>query len=436
MQPLKSKEYDDGIERSVVHTSKGLRGGARGADTPEPRVGFFSDRDPLLHAGGSSESVRVCESTAIKLRLEGAVPTRPREVPFRLVPQREGTFTFETVTHDLEVSRDKVVEATAEYLATLFFNPAFDDATEFWHTESDPVTETVGSMEGVSGWLQITVDRPLEGLATRLGLSPAEAAASAGVSTDLILAPITGPLGKAESFIAAAGIILGLLTGAHAVVLASLKLLVHNEGKRLAVRGAVKALGGSQTERRRSVQHRARQHNPQVPPDAQRTAPELAPFSSLLHHPAQHDVPCPEQIPVRAAAPVTRRRPTPQEPQWQELTFVPKPPADSGAAGPAPTTTTRKRRRTNPVVPLVSDDEFVETVRDGSGAEANVPSVRRSRRLSRGEPGIPKVGGVGFGTSSGNRNFQATYQHPGCLTGRCVPPGYPPCLCPCGVCHP
>jgi hypothetical protein len=406
VEQLKGKEYDSGIERSVVHTSAKL----------------FSARNSLLRAGLSPESIRISESEAAKMRPKGAVTTRPPEGPFRLVPQGEGTFTFETVTHDLEVSWDKSVEAGAEYLTT-FVDRALDDATEFWHTESDLVTETVGAVEGVSGWLEITVDRPFKEFAATLGQSPAEAAVTAGVSTDLILAPITGPLDKAESFIEAAGIILGLLTGGHALVLACLKLLVHNEGKRLAVHVAVKAFGGSWTDRRRSALPQAGRHNPRVPSDAQRTAPEQAPISPLLHYPARHDVPGPEQVPVRPAAPVTRRRPTPQEALWQDLTLAPKPPTGSGAAGPAPATTAWKHRRTPPVVSL------------GSGTAVDMPRVRRSRRLSRGEHGIRNVGGVGFGTSSGSRNSQAACQHPGCLTGRCVPPGCLPCLCRCGVCH-
>jgi hypothetical protein len=119
------------------------------------------------------------------------------------------------------------------------------------HTESDPVTETVGAVEGVTRLLQIAVDTPLKDFGIGLGLSAGEATFAAGVSTEVILAPITGPLDKAESFAGAAGIIFGLLTGGHGLVLVCLKLLAHNEGKRLVVRAAVRAFGGSQTNRPR-----------------------------------------------------------------------------------------------------------------------------------------------------------------------------------------
>lgn len=423
--------------KGVVLPSAETRGVVRGIRNTGPNVGVSGIHNPLLRAEPGAESIRVRESKAAKLRLEGTVPTRPPEVPFHLIPRGDGTYTFETVTHGPLVSREKFVEATAEYFATVFGDPLFTVATEFWHTESDPVTETVGAIEGVSGWLQITVDKPLKGLSTALGLSPGEAAVTAGISTDLILAPITGPLDKAESFIEAGGIIFGLLTGGHGLVLACVKLLVHNQAKRLAVRGAVKALGGSRTARRRSATPGARRHNLRLPSDAQRTAAQQAPVPAMLRHQEQPNVLRPPYIPAPEAAPMTSRQPTPSELLWQGLAFAQKPPTGSG---PAPATTAPKRRATKPIVPLVSDNAFLETLpgalRDGSGTEPDVPTARRSRRLSPGEHGILKIGGVGFGTSSGSRSFQAAYQHPGCLTGRCVPPGCPPCLCPCGVCRP
>jgi hypothetical protein len=234
--------------KGVVPPSAEIRGVVRGIRNPG-YAGASGIRNPLLCAEPGAESIRVRESQAANRRLEGAVPTRPPEVPFRLIPRGEGTHTFDTVTHGPLVSREKFVEATAEYFATVFGDPILTDATEFWHIESDPVTETVGAIEGVSGWLQITVDKPLKGLSTELGLSPGEAAVTAGISANLILAPITGPLDNAESFIEAGGIIFGLLTGGHGLVLACVKLLVHNQAKRLAVRGAVRALGGSRTAR-------------------------------------------------------------------------------------------------------------------------------------------------------------------------------------------
>lgn len=62
VQQLKSKEYDSGTERSVGYTSAELRGSVRGVGNPEPQVGLFSTRDPLLRARLSSESIRVCET--------------------------------------------------------------------------------------------------------------------------------------------------------------------------------------------------------------------------------------------------------------------------------------------------------------------------------------------------------------------------------------
>jgi hypothetical protein len=236
--------------KHVVRPSAEIGNVVRGTRYSAPIVRLSGISNPILRGGPGAE-IRLCESKAAKLRLEGTVPSPPPEVPFRLVPQGEGWYAFETVTHDLEVSREKFVEAVAKYLATVIVDPLITDATELWHTESDPVTETVGALEGVTRRLQIAVDTPLKDFGIGLGLSADQATFAAGVSTELILAPITGPLDKAESYLEVAGIIFGLLTGVHGLVLVCIKLLAHNEGKRLVVRAAVKAFGGSQTDRPR-----------------------------------------------------------------------------------------------------------------------------------------------------------------------------------------
>ena len=141
--------------KGVVRSSAEIRRGVRGIRNPDPE-GLSGIHNPLLRAEPGVESTWIRQSEAAILQLERTTPTRPPEFPFRLVPLGEGTYTFETVTHDPLVSREKFVEATAEYFATVFGDPLFTDATEFWHTESDPVTETVGAMEGVSVRLQIT----------------------------------------------------------------------------------------------------------------------------------------------------------------------------------------------------------------------------------------------------------------------------------------
>lgn len=422
----------------VAQSTVEITGVVRGTGNHEPKVGVFALRNPLLRAGLRVESIQIRESKAAVLGVEGTASVRPPEVQFRVASLGGGRYSFEAVTHGVEVSREKFVEATAEYLATLFVDPLSTAAMASWRTESDPATKTVDAIEGVSGWLQITVDKPLKELGTGLGLSPGEAAVTAGVSTNLILAPITGPLDKAESFVEAAGIILGLLTGGHALVLACLKPLLHSEAKRLVVRGAVRALGGSRTDRRRSAMPGAGRHNRRLPSDAQRAAPQQAPTRPVPPRAEQHDVGR-RQVFVPQDAAKTRRQNTPSQPLRQRPAFAPKPPAGSGAAHPAPATTAPKRRTTATVV-RPAGDGFLKAppagLPRGSVTEVDMPTARTSSSLFRGEHSTLTMGGVGFGTSSGNRASQAVYQHPGCLTGRCVPPGCPPCLCPCAACHP
>jgi hypothetical protein len=135
----------------------------------------------------------------------------------------------------------------------------------------------------------------------------------------------------------------------------------------------------------------------------------------------------------------TPHQPTPREPLWLCLAFVPKP-ASSGAPRTASARGAAKRDAGKPVVPSVDDDAFLRTLaaalRRGSVTEVDMPTARTLRNPGRGQHFVLKMEGGGFRTGNAQRGSRAAYQHPGCLTGRCVPPGAPCCLCPCSVCRP
>ena len=48
---------------------------------------------------------------------------------------------------------------------------------------------------------------------------------------------------------------------------------------------------------------------------------------------------------------------------------------------------------------------------------------------------VPQIGGIGLGTLGTTSSRGRPCQHPGCLTGTCVPPGQRRCTCTCSVCR-
>jgi hypothetical protein len=371
---------------------------------------------------------------------ENVVAAGPPEPRFRLVSHGEGRFTVESVTHDFEVGREKFIDAIGDYLAGVIGNPLFSAATKSWETESNPVTGAMDAIEGVSGWLEGAVDAPLKGLSTALGLAPGEAAFTAGVSTNLILAPITGPLDKAESYIGVGGIIFGIVTGGHGLVLACIKPLLHQQLHHALAHAVVEAFGGSRKDPRRSPTRGAIGHNLRLPSDVQRTASRQNVIQPMPRHPEQQNVFRPTRFPMPQGAPENPRQPAPREPLWLCLAFAPRPSPNSGAIRTAGARTAPERDATKPVVLPFGDDAFLsmlpETLRRGSVTEVDVPMVENLSNPPRGQHFVLKMKGVGLGTAHTRHGSLAAYQHPGCLTGRCVPAGSPPCLCPCSVCRP
>jgi hypothetical protein len=343
------------------------------------------------------------------------------------------TFTFGRVPREVETSREKVVEATAGYLATVIGNPLFTVATRSWQTESYPVTETVGVIEGVSGHLQGAVDAPLKIVGAALGLTPGEATFTAGVSTNLILAPITGPLDKAESYLEIGGIIFGIITGGHGLVLACIKPLLHSQFKHLLARGLVEMVDGLSSTHPQS-------DTPAVESCDLPTADtaEQARLHEALTQPMTQDLPQrsvtpPARFTVRDDLPRKRHEPTPDEPLWLCLAFVSKETTSGSVAH------TAEPNAAKPVVLPMGDDAFLRTLPDalrcGTVSEVGVPTSKSKSDLSRAQHFVIQAEGIHLGTFNASRGSQAAYQHPGCLTGRCVPPGRRPCPCPCSVCR-
>ncbi len=284
---------------------------------------------------------------------------------------------------ELEVAKEKFDDAFGDYLATVCGYPFLFAATEDWHTESNPVTAAMEGIEGVSDWLQGVLDMPLKGLlSTALGLSPGEAAVTAGVSTNLILAPITGPLDKAESYIGIGGIAFGLVTGGHGFILACVKPLLHQQLHHALAHAVVEVLGGSRTDRLQPDRPSAVGHNLRPPSDAPHAAPHQHGIQPMPLQSEQH-----ARRPARPSVPKdateTRHEPTPREPLWLCLVFTSKPSPGSGAARTSTSRTAARRDVTMPVVQPLGDDAFLralpEALRGVTVTEMDVPTAQTVR---------------------------------------------------------
>jgi hypothetical protein len=341
--------------------------------------------------------------------------------------------------HDAEVAREKFNEATADYLATVIGDPLFTTATRFWVTESDLATETIDTIEGINGKIQGAVDTPLQSLGAALGLSSGEAAFTAGVSTNLILAPITGPLGKAETYIEVAGIVFGLLTGMHGLVLACVKPLAHSQAHQLVARGVGSLLDGPRAARPQSDTHTRGNRDLRITDDKRHATAQQSLTQPMMRRLEQQDVLRPAPFPTPQDSPESWREPTRSDPLWLCLVFVSKPPTSSDSAHTDTVRAAAKRDVTKPVVWPLGDDVLFRTLpavlQGGSISEVDVSTARTMNNLPERRHFIVQMEGVGLGAFNAKTRSQTVYQHPGCLTGRCVPPGRPPCLCPCSVCR-
>jgi hypothetical protein len=360
-----------------------------------------------------------------------AVPSRPGSPP-------EGGQPLETVTQDIEKAREKLTKATADYLATAIGDPAFKAATEGWETQSFLVTEVADGIEGISGELQGLVEMPLKGLSVAFGLSPGEATIAAGISTNIILAPITGPLDEASTFVEVAGLIIGLVTGMHGLVLACGKLLAHSQAKRALAHGVDELLGGSHATDTRKPVARSMPRPTRMAPDQIRPTQSQNRLHSQTGQPERRSAD--EIFGMRKPEDSPKSQRSAGEQYWLCLCFVPRPSAGSGKPDHSMTRNPPARLSPGrpPAAPL-ADDGFLHalSLRLQPSRVSSVSSepIRKMGHLPEGQHFILRMGSIGVGTVNAKSSPQATYQHPSCLTGQCVPLESTPCVCRCTVCQ-
>lgn len=249
------------------------------------------------------------------------------------------------------------------------------------------------AIEGASGGLQDAVGTPLRGAGGALGLSSGEAAFSAGVATNLILAPITGPLGEAATYIEVAGIIIGLATGAHPLVLACIKPLAHSQLEHALSQCFVKLISGWHTAGPQPDGHTSTMRDS--------LEQSLPPPSSLGNPPPTQPME-PDGIVVSGPHPTPNSAPnTRNEPPWVCVGFVSKPPEAFETASGIGYLAPLLGDVYEGVVLPEGDDEFVRTLpqalQRSTVCEVDVATAKTMSNPPDRQDLILRSGGIGVG---------------------------------------
>lgn len=147
----------------------------------------------------------------------------------------------ERAEHD-ESFRERLTDAAADYFAGKYGDPVFATVTQAWVTEGAfPETALADVCNRIGDGLSSVVESPLEAVGTELHIPGLLDATMAGIGTNLVLEPVTGPLGDVAQLCEIVGVVVGVLTGFHPLALASAKMLAHDEFHKGVARGIVEA---------------------------------------------------------------------------------------------------------------------------------------------------------------------------------------------------
>ena len=128
------------------------------------------------------------------------------------------------------VSSSRLVEAASDYAASRWGDPAFAAVTARWIThDTFPETAAAQVCQRIADGLQTLVATPLQAAGTAIRLPAPAAEAGAEIGADLILQPVTRPLGQAARFCEIVAVVAGTVTGLHPLALAAAKMLAHDE---------------------------------------------------------------------------------------------------------------------------------------------------------------------------------------------------------------
>jgi hypothetical protein len=354
-------------------------------------------------------------------------------------PRREPKLPAEAdhIVIRVRAAEEKVVDASADWGASQVEERVWPKVA-VGPSQSSMAVRVPGAIDQVAGVLQSAVTSSFNGVATGIGVAPGAAAVSAGICSNLVLAPITGPLDQVATFIEVAGLIAALATGAHPLALACGKLLLHSQVEKLLARELVNVFDGPGIDL------------PRVPEDSLvveslrrqmvqgNSLPQAAPSPEIsLKVWTNDEYPV---VPQATAAVPESRQNAPSQPPWLCLGFSRQQPpdaalrtADNGTAGGG-----RSDIGEFVILPPGNDD-FLGTlpaVLDRSFVlRVDVRTARLLRRMPEGCNFVLSMGGAAVGGTGGMGSSQSEYQHPGCRTGSCTPRGRSDCRCLCAVCR-
>jgi hypothetical protein len=307
--------------------------------------------------GGKPESPRAPDDVTVgrpaaeagRLYVEGlqfSVIRNPSEPGVRIgVERRVVPLRLEQLSHLGDAStimsraqsdqgfRDRLGEATSDYLATKVGDPVFAPVTEGWVTQNTfPETAAAAVCDRIGNGLNTIVTRQLDAIGTELWLPAPAAATGAGIGADLIMQPVTQPVGQAVRFFEVVGVVVGVATGLHPLALASAKMLAQNEFHQALARGISHTARAAFTEPEAPAAGRAPQtpepgRAPQTPEPGR--APQAPEASTEPQAPEASTEPQAPEASTEPQTPIVF-------PRWDPLTRRPHPGAPGGPGIPGP----------------------------------------------------------------------------------------------------
>lgn len=131
--------------------------------------------------------------------------------------------------------REQIKAAAADYAAS-WLEDQF--GVTWWQTPQRLLlSQAAGVLDGSAEWLRGLVQYPLAAAASTAGATGPLVNIGAGISANLVTEPLTAPLEDTARACEIAGIVIGLATGAHPLVIACAHRLAHDEAGHLLSKG-------------------------------------------------------------------------------------------------------------------------------------------------------------------------------------------------------
>jgi hypothetical protein len=150
-----------------------------------------------------------------------------------------------------EGRREEIKAAAADYAASWVQGQL---GVTWWETpQSFPLSQTADLLDGSAEWLRGLVEHPLADAASRAGAEGPVVPIGAGITANFVTARLTAPLEGAARVCEVAGIVIGLATGAHPLVMVCAKRLAHDELGKALGRGFEQIIDSIGADRQRTA---------------------------------------------------------------------------------------------------------------------------------------------------------------------------------------